>query len=128
MRQKEIQFSSRTRAATDQYKRAQKLRLAVANLIKQLPAELRETIEDVKMLEEEADDKVCNIIQLLYHAEKYEGIAKDFEFSRRTMEEHWQAGHDDAVRTLSHPEVLQRPDKLEGVRTFNFTKTERKQS
>ena len=32
VRQKEIQFSSRTRAATDQYKRAQRLRIAVANL------------------------------------------------------------------------------------------------
>jgi NTE family protein len=127
VRQKEIQFSSRTRAATDQYKRAQKLRLAVANLIKQLPAELREH-EDVKMLEQEADDKVCNIVHLIYHAKNTEGIAKDFEFSRRTMLEHWQSGYADAVATFSHPEVLQRPHTLEGVRTFDFTKVERKQS
>jgi NTE family protein len=39
VRKKEIQYSSRTRAATQQYKRAQKLRLAVAKLIKQLPEE-----------------------------------------------------------------------------------------
>ena len=57
-----------------------------------------------------------------------EGIAKDFESSRRTMVEHWQSGHADAVGTLSHPEVLQRPDKLEGVRTFDFTKAEREPS
>jgi NTE family protein len=49
-------------------------------------------------------------------------IAKDYEFS--TMEEHWKAGYDDAVRMLDHPEVLQRPDKLEGVRTFDFTQSE----
>ena len=120
VRQKEIQFSSRTRAATDQYKKMQKLRLAVANLIKQFPDEIRKR-EDVKMLQAEADDKVCNIVQLIYHAKKYEGIAKDFEFSRRTMEEHWRSGYEDAVRSLSYPEVLQRPDKLEGVRTFDFT-------
>jgi NTE family protein len=124
VRQKEIQFSSRTRAATAQYKKAQKLRLAVAHLIKQLPDEMRE-LKDVKMLEAEADDKICNIIHLIYHAKKYEGIAKDFEFSRRTMEEHWQTGYDDAVRTLSHPEVMQRPDKMEGVRTFDFTQSHR---
>jgi NTE family protein len=124
VRQKEIQFSSRTRAATNQYKKAQKLRLAVANLIKQLPAELREQ-EDVKMLEQEADDKVCNIVHLIYHANNTEGIAKDFEFSRRTMVEHWQRGYADAVRSFSHPEVLQRPSKLVGVRTFDFTKVER---
>jgi NTE family protein len=119
VRLKEIRFSSRTRAATDQYKKAQKLRIAVANLIKRLPVELREH-EDVRMLEAEADDKICNIVQLIYQAKEYEGVAKDFEFSRRTMEEHWAVGYDDAVRTLSHPEVLQRPDKLEGVRTFDF--------
>jgi NTE family protein len=124
VRQKEIQFSSRTRSATNQYKKMQKLRLAVADLIKQLPDELRQQ-EDVRMLEAEADDKICNIVQLIYHAKKYEGIAKDYEFSRRTMEEHWRSGYDDAVRTLSHPEVLQRPDKLEGVRTFDFTQIER---
>jgi NTE family protein len=127
VRQKEIQFSSRTRAATDQYKRAQKLRLAAANLIKQLPDELREN-EDVKLLEAEADDKICNIVHLIYHAKKYEGIAKDYEFSRRTMEEHWQTGYDDAVRTLSHPEVLQRPNKLEGVRTFDFSRSDRQRN
>jgi hypothetical protein len=76
-----------TRAATDQYKKAQKLRLAVAQLIKELPDELR-GCASIKMLEAEADDKICNIVHLIYHAKKYEGIAKDFEFSRRTMEEH----------------------------------------
>jgi NTE family protein len=119
VRVKEIRFSSRTRAATDQYKKAQKLRIAVANLIKRLPEGMRES-DDVKLLATEADDKICNIVQLIYQAKSFEGVAKDFEFSRRTMEEHWQSGYDDAVRSLSHPEVLQRPDKLEGVRTFDF--------
>jgi NTE family protein len=122
VRQKEIVYSSRTRAATDQYKKAQKLRLAVANLIKQLPDELR-THPDVQMLEKEADDKVCNIVHLIYHARKYEGVAKDYEFSRRTMEEHWKSGYDDAVRSLMHPEVMHPPDRLEGVRTFDFSKS-----
>jgi NTE family protein len=119
VRQKEIRFSSRTRAATDQYKKAQKLRVAFADLLKQLPDDLRR-LEGVKALAAEADDKICNIVHLIYQAKNYEGVAKDFEFSRRTMEEHWKAGYDDAVRTLSHPEVLHRPDKLEGVRTFDF--------
>jgi NTE family protein len=120
VRQKEIQFSSRTRAATDQYKRAQKLRIAVANLLKEIPATLRDHPE-VKMLAAEADDKVCNIVHFIYNAKGYEGIAKDYEFSRRTMEEHWAAGCEDVVRALSHPEVTQLPDKMEGVRTFDWS-------
>jgi NTE family protein len=119
VRHKEIVYSSRTRAATDQYKNAQKLRIAVANLIKELPETLRDGA-DAKLLAREADDKVCNIAHLIYRAKAYEGIAKDFEFSRRTMEEHWTTGYRNARHTLANPEVLQLPDRQEGVRTFDI--------
>jgi NTE family protein len=122
VRQKEIVYSSRTRAATDQYKNAQKLRIAAANILKQLPEEFRSS-EDVKLLQSEADDKVCNIVHLIYRARKYEGIAKDFEFSRRTMEEHWKSGYENARQTLATPEVMELPDRLEGVRVFDVCKT-----
>ena len=126
VRQKEIQFSSRTRAATDQYKRLQKLRRALSRLLERVPEDQRQE-PDVKLLAPEADEKVCNIIHLIYRAQSYEGIAKDYEFSRRTMEEHWQSGYEDAVRTLRHPEVLERPDNLEGVRTFDLGRDGRDQ-
>jgi NTE family protein len=122
VREKEIRFSSRTLVMTDQYKKAQKARIAFAELLKQLPDELRNRPE-ANLLAEQADEKVCNIVHLIYRSKPYEGFSKDFEFSRRTMEEHWLAGFEDAVRSLSHPEVLQRPDKLEGVRTFDWSKT-----
>ena len=41
VRVKEIQFSSRTRAGTTLYKKAQRLRQAFANVVKQLPDEMR---------------------------------------------------------------------------------------
>jgi len=56
--------------------------------------------QDGRLLLGEADDKVCNIVHLIYRARPYEGLAKDFEFSRRTMEEHWRTGYDDARQTL----------------------------
>jgi NTE family protein len=121
VRRKEITYSSRTRAATDQYKNTQKLRIAVADLMKRIPDDCRDC-DTARQLEQEADDKVCNIVHLIYRARKYEGIAKDFEFSRRTMEEHWRTGYRNAVRTLSNPEVMQLPDRLEGVRTFDVCK------
>ena len=121
VRQKEILYSSRTRAGTDKYKDMQKLRIAVANLLKRIPEELQNS-EDAKLLQQEADEKVCNIVHLIYRAQRYEGIAKDFEFSRRTMEEHWKSGYDNAVRTLAEPEVMQLPDRIEGVRTFDVCK------
>jgi len=118
-RRKEIIYSSRTRAATDQYKKSQRLRAAVTRLVNQLPDRLRDS-EDAKLLAQEADDKVCNIVHLIYRSQKYEGIAKDFEFSRRTMEEHWKAGYHNARHTLGNPQVLELPDRLDGVRTFDI--------
>jgi NTE family protein len=121
LRQKDIRYSSRTRAATDQFKKAQVLRRAFWHLLKDLPEELRQRPE-AQMLAKEADEKVYNIIQLIYHAKNYEGTSKDYEFSRRTMVEHWQSGYSDAVRTLRHREVLQRPDSLDGVFTFDLAR------
>jgi NTE family protein len=121
VRAKEIRFSSRTRVATDLYKYAQKLRIAFANLLERLPDELR-GLPEVALLAAEANKKVCNIVQLIYRAKKYEGSAMDYEFSRRTMEEHWLAGYRDAIDTLNHGEIFAPPDRLEGVRTFDYSK------
>ena len=76
--------------------------------------------EEAKLLSELADKKVYNIVQLIYRAKRYEGLSKDYEFSRLTMQEHWRAGYHDAVRTLRHPEVLQRPINADGVFTFDL--------
>ena len=123
-REKDIRFSSRTRAATDDYKYEQKLRVAIAESSNSFPA-MFENARKRSGSRKQADEKVCNIVHLIYRSKPYEGIAKDFQFSRQTMEEHWRAGFEDAVRSLSHPEVLQRPDKLEGVRTFDWPATDR---
>jgi NTE family protein len=118
-RQKEIRYSSRTRLATNQFKKKQILRRAAAQLLGKVPKELLRTPE-AEMLASEADEKVYNLIQLIYRAKNYEGNSKDYEFSRETMEEHWRSGYNDAVHTLRHPEVLRRPQGLDGVFTFDL--------
>ena len=117
-RQKEIQYSSRTRANTNQFKQLQRLRCALATLLEKLPEQLKAS-EEVKLLFPFADRKLYSIVHLIYRSKHYEGNSKDFEFSRLTMEEHWRAGYHDAVRTLRHEEVLERPDNLEGLSTFD---------
>jgi NTE family protein len=119
MRQTEIRYSSRTRAGTDQFRKVQGLLRATAKLLAKLPEALRQTPE-AELLAEEVDEKVYNIIQMIYRAKKYEGNSMDHEFSRSTMEEHWNAGYEDAVCTLRHPEVLERPKSLDGVFTFDL--------
>jgi NTE family protein len=119
-REKEIRYSSRTRAGTDQFKHVQRLQHAVAELLENLPEELKNSPE-ARLLSTVAHRKVYNIVHLIYRARNYEGHSKDYEFSRASMEEHWRAGYHDARRTLRHPDVLERPNG-EGVRTFDLAR------
>lgn len=118
-RHKEIQFSSRTRASTGQFKNVHRVQRALDALLRRLPADLEEN-DDLEILKSVASDKVYNIIHLIYRARNYEGHSKDYEFSRLSMQDHWRAGYHDAIRTLRHPEVLARPTSLDGVFTFDL--------
>jgi NTE family protein len=118
-REKEIRYSSRTRAGTDQFKHIQKLRCAAAALLEKLPTDLKDSPE-ARVLGTIADRKIFNIVHLIYNARNYEGHSKDYEFSRASMEEHWRAGYHDVRRTLRHREVLERPRNLEGLLTFDL--------
>jgi NTE family protein len=120
VRMKEVQFSSRTRAATDSFKRLQRLRATFNELLAQMPPELVATPQ-AQLLAQASDPAVYNIVQLVYRSATYEGQSKDYEFSRRTMEEHWEAGRRDALLTLSHPEVLTPPTAAHSVETYDFT-------
>jgi NTE family protein len=123
-RQKEIQYSSRTRANTDQFKRAQRLRATLAALLQKLPEDLR-SADEVKTLSDAASRKLYNLVHLIYRPRDYEGQSKDYEFSNLSMRDHWRAGYHDAVRTLRHPEVLAHPTSADGVSTFDLARAAR---
>ncbi len=123
-RQKEIQYSSRTRANSDRFKYTQTIRNALATLLQKLPSDLQNQPE-LAILRPIAQRKVYNLIQLIYRSKQYEGDSKDYEFSRLSMEDHWRAGYHDTVRTLRHPEVLARPDNPAGVFTFDLAQNGR---
>ena len=121
VRQKEIQFSSRTRASTNAFKDAQRLRNAAAKLLSELPKELKDS-KEARLIGSAAERKVYRIVHLIYRARRYEGHSKDYEFSRLSMEEHWQAGYNDTIRTLRMPEALSRPENDEGVAVFDIAR------
>jgi NTE family protein len=75
-REKEIRYSSRTRAGTDQFKHIQKLRCAAAALLEKLPTDLKDSPE-ARVLGTIADRKIFNIVHLIYNARNYEGHSKD---------------------------------------------------
>jgi NTE family protein len=118
-RQKEVQYSSRTRANSDRFKSVQKLRGTLSRLLQKLPEDLKNSPE-VALLGPAASHKIYNLVQLVYRSKKYEDDSKDFEFSRPSMQAHWRAGYHDSIRTLRHPEVLERPTSVDGVFTFDL--------
>jgi NTE family protein len=88
-------------------------------VLDRVPPELLDS-EDGKLLKAVADRKVYHIVHLIYRSKNYEVQSKDYEFSRTSMTDHWNAGYNDAIRTLRHPEALQRPTDQIGVSTFDL--------
>jgi len=119
-RQKEIQYSSRTRAFTNFIKRLHKVEYSVATLLDQLPNEFKRS-EEAKFLASIAQRHAYNLVHLIYRPRGYEGDSKDYEFSRMSMAEHWRSGYYDAMRTLRHPEVLERAGNGDELTIFDFT-------
>ncbi len=118
LRATEIHSASRLHMSLDQYRKTQQFRHALSRFLEQLPERCQDDPE-VKFLAEEAHVKVATIVQLKYQAKKYETAGKTFEFSRRAMEEHWQAGYEDTVAALGEPAVLELPDVCEAARIFD---------
>ena len=120
-REKEIQYSSRTRANSDRVRQMQQMRNTLATLLRKVPAELHTTTE-FELLSKASIRKVYNLVHLIYRSKQYEGDSKDYEFSRLSMQDHWRAGYNDTVRTLRHPAVLERPQNEEGFVTFDLSR------
>jgi NTE family protein len=119
-RQKEIQYSSRTRAFTDFIKKLHKVEYCVATLLEQLPEEFKQS-DEAKFLTSIAERHDYNLVHLIYRPRDYEGDSKDYEFSRLSMAEHWRSGYHDTVHTLRHPEVLERTGNGAELTTFDLT-------
>jgi NTE family protein len=118
-RKKHIVFSSRTRLNTDNYEEKHRLRQAIAELFEQLPPEARAR-EEFRKLRDLGDDHAVAIVHLIYRRASYEGQSTDYEFSRASMKEHWQAGLDDGRRTVRRPRWLEPREGADGVRVYDI--------
>lgn len=106
-REKDIRFSSRTRSVTDQYLRLRRDHEAIRKLIDRLPKQLRED-KDVQQLRERVAENAVNVVQLVYRSRAWETGAKDFEFSRSAMLDHWHQGHEALCNSVDRGDVLAR--------------------
>ena len=118
-RQKDIQYSSRTRYGTDTVAREQKLRNALGQLIESLPeGKLPARFE--RALQPWLCDRVFNIIHLIYQAKHHEEQYKDHAFGAAAMREHWKSGLTDMGLTLDNPDYFALPKRELGVVTHDI--------
>jgi NTE family protein len=104
-REKEIRFSSRTRQVSTEAMKILAAREAVRALLNELPAKLRDT-PAARKCAELATDRPVNLVQLIYRANAWEGGSRDYEFSARTMREHWQAGQAAVAQAMANARLV----------------------
>lgn len=107
-RQKEVQYSSRTRLITDYMSEQQNFRVMLTDVLAMVPPARRQS-EAYQRAAASACDARRNVIQLIYRDKPFEGSAKDFQFGPLTMNEHWVSGLEDIRGTLLRPEWLAMP-------------------
>ena len=59
-------------------------------------------------LAEAAREEPVSLVQLIYRANKWESGARDYEFSARTMAEHWDSGKAAVAATIDKSELVAR--------------------
>ena len=104
-REKEIRYSSRTREVSAQLMKLRQEREAIRKVLKKLPAELCAD-RDIQALAKLAEEKPVNLVHLIYRANAWEGGSRDFEFSARTVREHWDAGHEAVSQAIVNARVV----------------------
>jgi NTE family protein len=120
-REKDIRYSSRTRAATDILRATHDVRHNINGLWDQLPDDIRRTPE-AKFLYDFGCVTTMDIVELVYRPPDPQGCSKDYEFSRATMRARWAQGLSDAQTTLfAAPWLAPMPPEV-GARTFDVLK------
>ncbi len=124
-RQKDIQYSSRTRAITDLVRNMHRMRQLLLDTIDHVPAAVRKADPYFDKMAEQAMGSNYNVIQLIYQNKFGEGQYKDAEFSSESMQRHWSIGLDDFDNTLADASCLEMPPPGVNFVTYDVHRKER---
>lgn len=111
LRQKDIQYASRTRMITSYMTTIQKHRHLLHELLKLVPEEALHDNHWVDQAKKLSCDRLFNVIHLIYQQKNREGYYKDCQFGSQVMQEHWKSGLNDIQKTLKNPNWLDMPEK-----------------
>ena len=104
-REKDIRYSSRTRRISDGLVRRRKEHRLIDRLLKKLPAEFSD-LPEAKAVRKMVDSKALNVVQLVHQPPAWQTGARDFEFSRSTMEVNWALGRDAVEAAMKDGHLL----------------------
>ena len=117
-RHKDIMYSSKDRADGDRVPEVRRRRGALRRLLQKLPRYFRSD-PDVKALQGMGRSRI-DVVRLINRRHSYPGHAKDYEFSRTTIQELWAAGLEDARSIAAHPERLSRANLSDITRVWKL--------
>ena len=123
-RQKDIQYSSRTRYTSNVAADLTNLRRDIVDLMAKLPKHLLDDPE-VRRLEEFANVAPIDLVHLIYRQGPEERESKDYEFSRMSVLERWEAGRRDMQDTITHPDWLKQSGRESGAMQYDLTRHSR---
>jgi len=108
VRQKDIQYSSRTRLVTTTMQEEQNYRRLLHEALAWVPQSERSS-PWYRRAEQVACIARRNVVHLIYRGKPHEGYAKDYQFGMLAMNEHWSSGLSDMQETLRHRDWLDKP-------------------
>ena len=124
-RQKDILYSSRTRYNSNMAAEVVNTRKAIRDLLLKLPKRLKNDAA-VRHLTDVTHAAPVDIVHLIYRQTSHELESKDYEFSRASVLEHWEAGQRDLRDTVKHPKWLKSSGLGDGVTQYDLTKRDRR--
>jgi NTE family protein len=117
-REMDIRYSSRTRLNTDKPLEIRRLKRLARELLEALPPEMARTAA-ARRLEEVSCENAVTVVQLIYRGRPHENGHRDYEFSRATMLQHWEAGVQAAQRSLQSRHAIMTPAPEGGAKVFD---------
>lgn len=120
-RVKDIQYSSKAIFNAARLKELEELRAVLHRVIEKLPEALQSD-PGVQRLKAVSTRGAVTLVHFINRHDTYSSHFKDFEFSRATVTELWEAGQNDVRHAIAHPEWRQLTDLGHGMRVYDITR------
>jgi len=121
-RAKDIQYSSKTRFNTKRVQQLENLRRALTRLMEKFPPGLHDDPDYQLLKASLGQEREITIAHLINRRFAHSANSKDYEFSRTTVRELWQAGLDDVRYAAAHRDWLKATQVASGVQVFDLSR------